>query len=264
MKKLFIASLAAAVAFTMVGCKGTNEKRGDEHLKEGRYRNAINSYLEAKKKGSMSDEFYDNFTLALVRAAETEAKKDLNSDLINGYFDKASVNMAEVQNADVVQEYVTTLANNHISSMQNWVSTLGRMLTLDTTKSGSRKGEPNFLTAHFRDLADTSNWDVLVYMYEFCNFKDADQKVECGIYSEMPTAKSRCVGNKLAAAYIGRFVKFLDDLKVKPIKELVAYDMLCKTYPGIKEMIEWCRDNRDKWDNFKEFYAENYKKGQAY
>jgi hypothetical protein len=116
MKKLFIASLAAAVAFTMVGCKGTNEKRGDEHLKEGRYRNAINSYLEAKKKGSMSDEFYDNFTLALVRAAETEAKKDLNSDLINGYFDKASVNMAEVQNAEVVQEYVTTLAN--IGKMQ--------------------------------------------------------------------------------------------------------------------------------------------------
>lgn len=160
--------------------------------------------------------------------------------------------------------YVTTLANNHISSMQNWVGTLGRMLTLDTTKSGSRKGEPNFLTAHFRDLADASNWDVLVYMYEFCNFKDAAQKVEYGVYSEMPTAKSRCVGNKLAAAYIGRFVKFLDDLKVKPIKELVAYDMLCKTYPGIKEMIEWCRDNRDKWDNFKEFYAENYKKGQAY
>ena len=110
MKKMLIASLAAAVAFTMVGCKGTNEKRGDEHLKEGRYRNAINSYLEAKKKGSMSDEFYDNFTLALVRAAETEAKKDLNSDLINGYFDKASVNMADVQNAEVIEEYVTKLA----------------------------------------------------------------------------------------------------------------------------------------------------------
>ena len=163
-----------------------------------------------------------------------------------------------------IVSYVTTLANNHISSMQNWVSTLGRMLTLDTTKSGSRNGEPNFLTAHFRDLADTSNWDVLVYMYEFCNFKDAAEKVECGIYSEMPTAKSRCVANKLAAAYVGRFVKFLDDLKVKPIEELVAYDMVCKTYPGIKEMVEWCRDNRDKWDNFKEFYAENYKKGQAY
>ena len=163
-----------------------------------------------------------------------------------------------------IVSYMTTLANNHITSMQNWVSTFGRMLTLDVIKTGSRKGEPNFLTAHFRDLVDVSNWDVLVYMYEFCNFKDDAHKVECGIYPEMPTAKSRCIANKLATAYIGRFVKFLDDLKVKPIEELVAYDIICKTYPGIKEMVEWCRDNRDKWDNFKEFYAENYKKGQAF
>lgn len=110
MKKIFLATLAAAVAFSMVGCKGTNEKRGDEHLKDGRFRNAINSYLEAKKKGNVSDEFYDNFTLALVRAAEIEAKKDLNSDLISGYFDKAGVNMPEVKNAEVVEEYVTKMA----------------------------------------------------------------------------------------------------------------------------------------------------------
>jgi hypothetical protein len=110
MKKFFMAALALGVTFALTGCKGTNEKRGDEHLQEGRFRNAINSYLEAKKKGSMSDEFYDNFTLALVRAAEIEAKKDLNSDLINGYFEKASVNMAEVKKDEVVEEYVTKLA----------------------------------------------------------------------------------------------------------------------------------------------------------
>lgn len=110
MKKIFLASLAAAVAFSMVGCKGTNEKRGDEHLKEGRYRNSINSYLEAKKKGSMSDEFYDNFTLALVRGGEAEAKKDLSSELIDNYFDKAAVNMAEVKKPEVVEEFVTKLA----------------------------------------------------------------------------------------------------------------------------------------------------------
>ena len=110
MKKFFMVALALGVTFALTGCKGTNEKRGDEHLQEGRFRNAINSYLEAKKKGSMSDEFYDNFTLALVRAAEIEAKKDLNSDLINGYFEKASVNMPEVKKDEVVEEYVTKLA----------------------------------------------------------------------------------------------------------------------------------------------------------
>ena len=111
MKKIFIAALATAVAISLTGCKGTNEKRGDEHLKEGRFRNAINSYLEAKKKGKMSDEFFDNFTLALVRAGEAESKKDLNSDLINNYFEKAAINIPQVKENATLEEYVTTLAD---------------------------------------------------------------------------------------------------------------------------------------------------------
>ena len=109
MKKIFLVALASAVAFTMVGCKGTNEKRGDEHLKEGRFRNAINSYLEAKKKGKMSDEFFDNFTLALVRAGDAESKKDLNSDLINNYFEKAAINIPQVKENATLEEYIKTL-----------------------------------------------------------------------------------------------------------------------------------------------------------
>ncbi|MCF0216324.1 MAG: hypothetical protein HUK21_07615 [Fibrobacteraceae bacterium] len=110
MKKFLLFALATSVAFTMVGCKGTNEKRGDEHLENGRFRNAINSYIEAKKKGSVSDEFYDNFTLALVRAADIEAKKDVNSDLLSGYFEKAQANIPQVMKNETIQEYVTTLA----------------------------------------------------------------------------------------------------------------------------------------------------------
>ena len=110
MKKFFIAALAVGVALSMTGCKGTNEKRADEHLQEGRFRNAINSYLEAKKKNNMSDEFYDNFTLALVRAAEMEAKKDLNSELLDNYYDKARINMPDVKTDAAVEEYVTKLA----------------------------------------------------------------------------------------------------------------------------------------------------------
>ena len=109
MKKIFIADLAAAVAISLTGCKGTNEIRGDEHLKEGRFRNAINSYLEAKKKGKMSDEFFDNFTLALVRAGDAESTKDLNSDLINNYFEKAAINIPQVKENATLEEYIKTL-----------------------------------------------------------------------------------------------------------------------------------------------------------
>lgn len=109
--KKFLLTSAIALSLAFTACKGTNEKRGDEHLEKGNFRNAINSYLEAKKKGSMSDEFYDNFTLALVRAGEVEAKKNPYSDLIAGYFEKANMNLEFVKNEEVIKEYARTYAN---------------------------------------------------------------------------------------------------------------------------------------------------------
>ena len=111
MKKLFLAALAVSVAFALTGCKGANEKRGDEHLQANRYKNAINQYLDALKKGKVSDEFYDNFTLALVRAANAEAKADINSSLLSGYFDRAVSNVPKVTKPEVIEEFVTSYAN---------------------------------------------------------------------------------------------------------------------------------------------------------
>ncbi len=110
MNRFFLMS-AMAMAIALSACKGANEKRGDEHLSEGRFRNAINMYLEAKKKGKVSDEFYDNFTLALVRAAEVEAKKDPFSSLLPGYLDKAAQNVSSVKNVEVLKEYARIMAN---------------------------------------------------------------------------------------------------------------------------------------------------------
>lgn len=110
MKNILFLTLFSALII-LSGCKGTNEKRGDEHLKEGRFRNSINSYLEAKKKGKISKEFYDNYTLALVRAADAEAKKDINSQLLSGYFEQAQKSLDSATKDEVVQEFVTALAN---------------------------------------------------------------------------------------------------------------------------------------------------------
>ena len=110
MKKIFLASITAAVAFALVGCKGANEKRADEHLEAKRYQNAINNYLDAKKKGKVSDEFYDNFTLALVRKADNEAKRDINGSMLIDYMDKAVKNMPDVKKNETVEEFVSTFA----------------------------------------------------------------------------------------------------------------------------------------------------------
>ncbi len=108
MKKL-LTGLVGALVF-LAGCKGTNEKRGDEHLEAKRYRNAINSYLEARKKGGVSEEFYDNFTLALVRAADIESKNNPNSTLISGYFEQAQKNLPEMKKPEAFQEFTTVMA----------------------------------------------------------------------------------------------------------------------------------------------------------
>lgn len=139
---LFFAIIAALVA--LVGCKGTNEKRGDEHLSEGRFRNAINSYLEAKKKGNISDEFYDNFALALIRAADAEAKNDLNSSLLSGYFEQAQKALDSAKKDEVVQEFVTAVANLgrlQASQETDYGTILNAFAKLDTAMSmAKRKG----------------------------------------------------------------------------------------------------------------------------
>ena len=52
----------------------------------------------------MSDEFYDNFTLALAKRAEMESKKDPQSDLIHGLFEQALQNIGKVQNVETAAQ----------------------------------------------------------------------------------------------------------------------------------------------------------------
>lgn len=111
MKTRHIVVLLAASTFLLAGCKGTNEKRGDEHLSAGRYQNAINSYLTAKDKGKISDEFYGNFTLALAKRAEQESKKDPQSDLLHGLFEQAVQNIAKVENVETATAIAEALSN---------------------------------------------------------------------------------------------------------------------------------------------------------
>lgn len=119
MKTKNLIVLMAASAVLLAGCKGANEKRGDSYLEEGRYQNAINSYLTAKGKGNVSNEFYDNFTLAIAKRAEVESKKDPQSSLIHGFFEQAIQNLGKVQSAEkavAIGEALSAVGLNQISS----------------------------------------------------------------------------------------------------------------------------------------------------
>lgn len=119
MKTRQLTVLLAASAFLLAGCKGTNEKRGDEHLQAGRYQNAINSYLTAKDKGKLSDEFYDNFTLAIAKRAEQESKRDPQSDLLHGLFEQAVQNLNkvnDVETAGQIAEALSTVGLNQATA----------------------------------------------------------------------------------------------------------------------------------------------------
>ena len=195
------------------------------HITE-KERDAMKTILKSERAAMLVDRIVDKF--AELDGAAIPWLVDIFYGIINKMTSKAVATM---------------------DSMSNWVDMLGRMLTIDTVKNGARKGEPSFLTHHFRDLSDYDRWDMLVYMYHFCNFQKAAMKVEAGIYSEMPTAKSHCVANKLAAVYVGGFVQLLDEMKTKPIDELIPSEMFFKQYPEAKDMIEWCIQNREKWDD---------------
>lgn len=139
-------------------------------------------------------------------------------------------------------------ATNRVHDMQGWVQLLGRTLTIEKIKTGKDKGTPRFLTKKFKEFLEISAWDMLVYIYNFTNFQEYHHKHELGVYTNPVTASKLCPQDELAKAYILRFCKFLDDMKTTKIEKLVS-SMIFEQYPNMKEFINWCYNNRSKWDD---------------
>ena len=91
--------------------KGDQELNGDKNLEEKLCYAAVDAYMKAAKGECQSDELYDNYSRALVCAAEAAAEKKLNSTDIDYFFGLANENLAKVKDAEAVKEYVTALAS---------------------------------------------------------------------------------------------------------------------------------------------------------
>ena len=106
-KKVVFSLVSAAVFF---GCKGKNESDGDSYYKEGKYRNAVNSYTAALSKGKISDGFYDSFVIAYASAAKQTAKKNASDDIIRSYVEQIHKNLPKSKKAATKDSVVLALS----------------------------------------------------------------------------------------------------------------------------------------------------------
>jgi len=109
-KIAFFPLLVVAAAVALSGCKGTNESNGDKYLKDGKFRNAVNSYTNALQKGKVSKGFYDNFVLAYISSAKQTSKKNASDDIILSYSEQIFKNVPNVKNKAVIDSVVLGLS----------------------------------------------------------------------------------------------------------------------------------------------------------
>jgi len=106
-KKVVFFLVSAAVLF---GCKGKNESDGDSYYKEGKYRNAVNSYTAALSKGKISDGFYDSFVIAYTSAAKQTSKKNAGDDIIRSYIEQIHKNLPKSKKTATKDSVVLALS----------------------------------------------------------------------------------------------------------------------------------------------------------
>jgi len=106
-KKVVFFLVSAAMLF---GCKGKNESDGDSYYKDGKYRNAVNSYTAALSKGKISDGFYDSFVIAYASAAKQTAKKNASDDIIRSYVEQIHKNLPKSKKAATKDSVVLALS----------------------------------------------------------------------------------------------------------------------------------------------------------
>jgi hypothetical protein len=99
------------------GCKGKNESDGDSYYKDGKYRNAVNSYTAALQKGKTSDGFYDSFVIAYASAAKQTAKKNSSDDIIRSYVEQIHKNLPKSKKAATKDSVVLALSEIGVSQV---------------------------------------------------------------------------------------------------------------------------------------------------
>jgi len=140
-----IASLVMVLiaALVLSGCKGAYEKRGDEHLQEGRLRNALKNYMMAEEQGKISDEFHDNHAVALSRMVLALVKDNPTGANVRGYADEIKNKEENLKDPAKIKEVASNLAQAAKIQIANNYEMFGMILegfqSLETAEALSKK-----------------------------------------------------------------------------------------------------------------------------
>jgi hypothetical protein len=111
MKRPILITLFLAATIILGACKSKTETKADEYLAAGKLRNALRLYMKVEEKGKQSEEFNDNYSLALTRAMAKAAKSDPAQTVINNYLETIPKYLETSQNQAVLSEFVSTMAD---------------------------------------------------------------------------------------------------------------------------------------------------------
>jgi hypothetical protein len=137
---LFLVFLALALCF---GCKDKNESEGNALFQAGKYRQAINFYIEAHKKGKVSDEFYDNFVIAYAGAAKEVAEKNPTDSYVIRCIDQIYKNLPNAKTpatSDSVASALSAIGLAQVKGSFGYEYTLQGFRYLDSAISIAGRG----------------------------------------------------------------------------------------------------------------------------
>jgi len=207
--------------------------------------------------GILTDTDYSNITVEEYRAMQTLLRSDRCGILVSSLcdsmvdMDQEAAGYLVSMIPGIVQAY-TKKTTERIGNMRNFMYMLGRNLSSDKVSTGSRRGKPAFLTAKFEERMEHWTWYVLAFVFDFANFQESARKVDAsGDRATQLTASSVCEQDELSRCYVERFRKFLDDMETTDVKDLVSPTVFDE-YPGMREFVDWCRENRKVWDDMGE------------
>jgi len=105
-------------AALLMSCKGKNESDGDSYYKKGKFRNAVNSYVEAKKKGKISDGFYDSFVIAYASSAKQTALNNASDGYVGGCIEQIYNNLPNTKKSTTIDSVVVALTDIGVAQIK--------------------------------------------------------------------------------------------------------------------------------------------------